>query len=237
MSARRAVDKRSLLSRLSLFSGVGEEELDQLSAYAVTRRLPERAELFHKGDAGHEAYAILSGRLQASVPSPEAKEAILSIMEPGEVFGEVAMLCGGRRTASVSALETSELLVLSRRDLLPFLERHPRVAIAALGALAERLVRLTETVEDTWFLGLAARLARKLVGLAEQYGEEQEDGTTRLDLRLSQSQLGHMLGTSRESINKQLRLWEREGLVGSRDSRIVIHDRAALEALAGARPL
>lgn len=235
MAAARALDKRSLLSRISLFAGLSGADLDLLAEYAVLKRVAAGAELCHKGDRGQEAYVIVSGRLKAVVPSPDGKEAILSLMDPGEVFGEVAMLCGGHRTASISALEPSEVLMIARRDLMSLFERHPRLAIAALGALAERLVRLTETMEDTWFRGLPARLARKLLSLADQYGDEAEDGEpVRIGLRLSQSELGQMVGTSRESINKQMKLWEREGLVASEDGRIRIRDPRGLEALAGA---
>jgi CRP-like cAMP-binding protein len=223
--------RQDLLSRVFLFAGLSEEELDAVAEYAVSKKFPARRQIFHKGDQGTEAYAIVSGRLKVVTESSDGKEAILSIMEPGEVFGEVAMLCGGRRSATVQTLERSELLVLHRRDLLAVFDKHPAIAVSCLAALAERLVRITETMEDVMFRGLPSRLARRLLALADAYGEEQGDDV-RIDLRLSQSELAGMVGTSRESVNKQIKTWEREGWVSHDRGEVVLHDRAALEELA-----
>lgn len=227
--------KREILSRVFLFAGLSDPELAAVAEYAVARRFPARREIFHKGDSGTEAYAIVSGRLKVSTESTDGKEAILSIMEPGEVFGEVAMLCGGRRSATVKTLERSELLVLHRRDLLAVFDKHPSIAVSCLAALAERLVRITETMEDVMFRGLPSRLARRLLALADAYGDDGGDGgdgDLRIDLRLSQSELASMVGTSRESVNKQMKAWEREGWVSHDRGEVILHDRAALEELA-----
>lgn len=222
--------KREALAGHFLFQGLSDAQLDLLAQGAVHRRLPARCEIFRKGDESQEAYAILAGRLKAASSSPEGKEVTLSIMGPGELVGEVAMLCGGTRTLTVETLEPSELLVLQRRDLMPLLESHPAAGLAMMGALAERLGQLTELFEDTALRGVPARLARQLLALADVHGEPR-DGGVRIDLKLSQSELGRLVGASRESVNKQIKVWERDGLVAVDDGHVAIRDRDALEEI------
>ena len=134
---------------------------------------------------------------------------------------------------TVVAIEPCELLSLSRRDLLFFLRRHPDAAIQMLGLVAKRLAGVSELVEDTLFLNLPIRLAKKLVSFADSYGEETPDGL-RLGLKLSQSEWGDLVGTTRESINKQFRVWTKEGLLSVDGGYIVIQRLEALEHLADA---
>ncbi len=173
----------------------------------------------------------MSGRLKALTTSREGDDVVFSILGPGEVFGEIALLGGRRRTATVTALEPCELLVIDRREFLDFLRRDPDVAIGMMGVLAGRIERLSEWVEDTLFLNLPLRLAKKLMVLGERYGEETPAGL-RLDLKLSQEEWGDLVGTTRESINKQLRAWTAEGLLSVDRGYIVIHRRDDLERLA-----
>jgi CRP/FNR family cyclic AMP-dependent transcriptional regulator len=225
--------KRSLLANVPLFHGLAPFELDALVPVARTVVLTKREELFHKGDEGAQVYVVISGRLKALTTSEEGDDVVFSILGPGEVLGEIALLGGSPRTATVTSIDESELLIIDRRDFLSFLRSHPDVAIKLLDVLAQRMKRVSELVEDTLFLNLPLRLAKKLCFLSRQYGEPHEHGL-RLDLKLSQEEWGDLVGTTRESINKQLRAWTEEGLVTVDHGYIVIHDRKELEKLAGA---
>jgi CRP-like cAMP-binding protein len=196
------------------------------------KRLRAREELCHKGDPGSQIYLILNGRLKAMTTSAEGDDIVFSIMGPGEVCGELALLGGGTRSATMVAHEDAELLVLDRRDFLPFLKKHPEAAIKLLEVLAKRLQRISALVEDTHFLNLPSRLAKKLLFLSKSYGVETGDGT-RIDLRLSQTELGDLVATTRESINKQMRAWSEEGVVSMERGYVTIHTPDALESLAG----
>ena len=222
-----------LLARASLFAGIGAEPLAQLAAAARTRNLAKRDELFHKGDEGRQIYAVVKGRLKALTTSREGDDVVFTIFGPGEVFGEIALLCGTRRTATVSALEACELLVIDHRAFFDFLRRTPDVAIAMMRVLAERTARLSELVEDTLFLNLPLRLAKRLMGLARIYGEKTPAGL-RVDLKLSQEEWGDLVGSTRESVNKQIRVWTDQGIVSVDRGYIVIHNPDALDQLAGA---
>ena len=169
--------RRDLLQKVPLFAGLAAEQLEALVDAATTKRLAAREELFHKGDRAAQVCVAASGRFNAVTTSVEGDEALLAILDEGEVVGELPILTGDRRTATVVALEPSELLALARRDFLHFLRARPEAAIELMVVLAERLVRITEFAEDTLFLALPPRLAKKLLHLAERYGEPGEGGT------------------------------------------------------------
>jgi len=226
-----AVDKRKLLASISIFQTLPERDLEPLLEITTTRRLAKREYLCRKGDPGNQLYAIMEGRLRAIAESQEGKDVVFSIMDPGEVIGEIAMLDGEPRSATVQAVEDSTLLTLHRRDLLPFLGSRPAVAIELAEVLARRLRHLSELMEDTQFLTLPSRLAKKLVALSATYGHETPKGL-RIELRLPQAELGELVGTSRESINKQLRAWSENGLLQFDRGYITICDRDGLEEMA-----
>ncbi len=225
------VNRRELLASVPIFSGLGERELDLLLAVTTTRRLKAKDVLFRKGDAGNQLYAVLSGRLKILAAGADGKEVMFRINGPGEVIGEIALMDSNPRSATVVAIEACELLTLHRRDLIPFLEKHPKVTIELAGILAARLRTLSEHTEDALFLTLPSRLAKMLLQLSATYGQQTSDGIL-IDIRLPQQDLADLVGTTRESVNKQLRSWEEEGLVKLERTRITIIEQSGLEASA-----
>ena len=225
--------KCELLKRASLFEGLAPEHVREVAGCARIQCLDKRQELFHKGDAGSQVYVIASGRLKALTTSLEGDDVVFNILGPGEVFGEIALLGEMPRTATVVAIDACELLVIDRRDFLSLLRRYPEAAVSLLRVLAVRLQRVSELVEDTLFLNLPLRLAKKLLALDRIYGEDTEAGR-RVDLKLSQEEWGDLVGATRESINKQVRAWREQGLISVDRGYIVIHRPEELERLAGA---
>lgn len=225
------VNRRELLASVPIFSGLGERELDLLLEVTTTRRLKAKDVLFRKGDAGNQLYAVLRGRLKILAAGADGKEVMFRINGPGEVIGEIALMDSNPRSATVVAIEACELLTLHRRDLIPFLEKHPKVTIELAGILAGRLRALSEHTEDALFLTLPSRLAKTLLQLSATYGQETDDGRL-IDVRLPQQDLADLVGTTRESVNKQLRSWEEEGLVKLERTRITIVEQSGLEASA-----
>lgn len=225
--------RRELLQKVPLFSGLAPERLEALVDATSTKRLAAREPLFHQDDPAAQVYVVASGRLKVVATSKEGDDVLLAILDEGEVVGELPMLTGGRRTASVVALEPCELLALARRDFLRFLREQPEAAIELMVVLAERLVRISEFAEDTLFLALPARLAKKLLHLAERFGTESAGGGVRIGLRLSQSELADLVGATRESVNKQLRTWSGDGILRVERGELTILDTARLEHYAG----
>jgi CRP-like cAMP-binding protein len=224
--------RRELLSRVPLFSGLSGQELIGLASVTRTRCLAAREELFHKGDEGTRVYVVIRGTLKVLTTSDEGDDVVFSLLGPGEPVGEIAFLGGCARTATISAVSDSELLAIDRRDLLAFLHTHPEASIKLMGVLAERVKRVSEFVEDTLFLNLPVRLAKKLVNYAAIYGRESDAGV-RIDLKLSQEEWGDLVGATRESINKQMRAWSEEGHICMDRGYVVLTRLEELEKLAG----
>lgn len=229
------MDRREVLRGIALFEGMSDRELDTLLALTTTKKLKKRAYLFRKGDPGNALFAVLEGRLKATGEGRDGKEMVFTVMDPGEVIGEIALFDQQPRSATVQAVEDVTLLTLHRRDLIPFLERNPKVAIKLAAVLSKRIRNLTELMEDTVFLGLPSRLAKKLLSLAARYGKQTPEGL-KIDLKLPQHELGELVGTSRESINKTLRQWTQEGLVRFAGGYLTIRDEPRLEDLADLIP-
>ncbi len=225
--------KRELLGNVPLFAGLASAEIDAIVPVSRTVSLKKREQLFHKGDDGTQVYVVISGKLKALTTSRDGDDVVFSIMGPGEVFGEVALLGGTKRTATISAIDACELLCIDRRDFMAFLKVHPDVAIKLLTVLAQRMKSVSEFVEDSLFLNLPLRLAKKLLGLATIYGQKTENGI-RVDLKLSQEEWGDLVGATRESINKQFRAWSEQGLISVDRGYFVLHRTADLEKLASA---
>ncbi len=209
------MDKARLLSGSTLFCDLNEQELEELAAHAQWRSLPARKHVVLQSSQSQEMYAVLRGRLKVIRESEDGREAILSILEPGEVFGELAMLDGAPRTATVETLEPCELLVLHRADVIGFLENHPKVMHQLILMLCQRLRNADELVQDTLFLPLPQRLGKALKSLATEHGS---DG--KIDLKFTQQEIGNLVGASRESVNKQLNAWQELGWLSMEDGRI-----------------
>jgi CRP/FNR family cyclic AMP-dependent transcriptional regulator len=226
-----AIDRRGLLAGISIFASLSDADLDRLVEITTVKPLRAKQTLFHKGETAVSLYGVMKGRLKASAAGADGKEVVFALMDPGEVVGEIALLDSEPRSATVVAMEKSELLCLDRRDFLPFVEKHPAVAIELASVLASRLRKLSEVMEDTLFLTLPSRLAKKILMLAQSYGKPTDDGVM-IELKLPQQELGELVGTSRESINKQLRAWVEEGLVRVDRGYITVLNRDGLEHLA-----
>lgn len=222
--------KQQLLSNHFLFRDSPAASLSRILDLSVTKEIEDGEVLFLKGDEPDGLYGVLGGRVKISVESESGKEIILNIMEAGEMFGEIALLDGEPRTADARAMGPASLLLLRRRDFLPYLERDPQLCLHLMSLLCRRLRWTSGLIEDAAFLGLPGRLAKRLLGLARASGKTTEEGVA-IGLRLSQHELGHMLGVTREAVNKVLQRWRRRGLVDMDNGRIVIRDSAALAAI------
>ena len=187
-------------------------ELERLMQFARNQRYRTGEVIFRKGDPGISMMSIIEGRVKISVASADGKEAVLAVLGPGQVLGEMAIIEDKDRSADATALDACELLILQKRDFIPFLERNPAISIRLLRMLCERLRRTSALVEDRTFLSLPARLAKTLLDLADTSGHETEHGT-RIDFNMSQKNFGGLMGASRESVNKQLHAWQSEGLL------------------------
>ena len=218
---RRVFEQHFLLGRLS------SAEIDALLSYSRVERYPACREIFAKGSPGQSMMAVLRGTVKISSLSPDGKEIVFNIVNPGEIFGEIAMLDGEERTAIATAMEDCELLVLNRRDFMPMLEKHADICLILLKILCKRLRQTSEQVEDVLFRVLESRIAKALVHLVHRTGRKDPP----IDLHMTQRDLAHIVGGSRESVNKHLQCLHRAGVIDLAKGSIVIRDLVALERM------
>lgn len=201
-----SVDIESLRQRSVIFAVLTDAEAKAIIQLGRVVQHPAKHIVFQVGEAGDHLLILLEGRVKVSLTSAEGKEAILSILEPGDVMGEMALLDGETRSATLTTMDGCSFLVLWQRDFLPFLERNPHVALKLLAGLSRRLRATNDLVGNLSFLNLPARLARILINLGQQYGKLTSAGIA-IGLKLSQEELGNLVGVSRESVNRQIRIW------------------------------
>ena len=216
------IDAQSL-SRIPLLQDVSLEALTQLSQ-SVRRRSYHRGEvIFHQGDPGDTLHLVRNGRVKVVLPAETGDEAVLAILGPGDCFGELALLDGGPRSASVVAMEQVETLVLGRQDFLTFFRSNMEAAVRLIINLARIIRRSNEEVADLAFLDLPGRLAKKLLDLAEAHGQPLDGGKgIEITVPLTQEELAGMIGATRPSVNKVLGLYEDQGAIQRRGRRIAI---------------
>ena len=222
--------RRTALLSSPLFQAMRPEELDEILSCALERRFKRGQTIFQKDDTGSSMMAVLRGRVRISVMSAEGKEMVLNVISPGEVFGEIALLDGQPRSADATAIEETALLVVERRNFLPFLTGNQDLMLRLLAVLCARLRQTSLALEQVALFDLPARLARVLLKLAAEYGRPMPNGT-RIDFKLSQRDLSNLVAASRESVNKQLGAWREEGMLSLDDGYIILHDREGLRTL------
>lgn len=206
-------------------------ELDHVLAFAVVQHYPAGAVIFRKGDPGRSLMLIASGQVQISVSGADGKEAVLAVLGVGEILGEMGILENKPRSADATALATCELLVLQQRDFIPFLERNPRVAIRLLAMVSDRLRRTSALVEERMLHSVPERLAKALLELCRSSGSRCSPGA-KVEVPIRQKTFASLLGTSRETLNKQLHAWQTAGLISLRRGTVVIERPEELARLA-----
>lgn len=214
---------RSLLWRVPLFSGLSDEELTHLTSRVRRRRYRKGETVFHEGDLGTALFFVERGAVKIVLRSPEGKEATLGFRRQGDFFGEQALLDGETRSADVIATETCDLLLLPRDDFHQVLNTYPKVAVNLLGILSQRLRVTTRLVHAATFLDIRARVVKAILDLAYSRGVTDSSGGISI-ARLTQEDLGHLVGATRESVNKWLKYYERHDLLTLQRGRLVVKD-------------
>jgi CRP/FNR family cyclic AMP-dependent transcriptional regulator len=223
-------EARRLLGNCVLFSGLSAEERAAIVARARIRTFHAGETVFTIGSPGDQMMAVLSGTVRISVPSPDGKELLLTIIQPGEVFGELAVLDGKERSADAIAENACTLAMLHRHDVLSFFERNPSAWPKLVDVLCQRLRRTDQVFAEVALLQLPIRLAKTMLRLLELRANSVSAKGAKI--RFSQRELANMVGGTRESVNRCLRHWQRSGIVKISEGSIVVTNQAALETIA-----
>ena len=217
------MNREMFLKEVPLFHSLTAKDTTRLGAVLSRRSLKKGEVVFRKGSEGDALYIVKNGSIKIALPSPDGEEMILALFSRGDFFGEMALVDGMPRSADAVALEPSDLFVLDRKGFLGFLKGNESAIQAILTALSLRLRKTDDLLEDTCFLNISARFAKKLVELAENHGRK-EGKAVSIDLDLTQRDLASMVGATRESINKELRILREKGIVCTEGNNILIHN-------------
>jgi CRP/FNR family transcriptional regulator, cyclic AMP receptor protein len=215
------------LRRASLFAQIEDSELAELGRHMTRHRFKRGEVVFYQGDPSGKLYVVEEGWVKLTRQSDVGDELLIDVFGPGSIFGEVSIFTNEPRTGTVTAIEPVVMTSLSRDSFYRLVQSHPRIALGCLEILAARLRSSDELVQDMSFLDVPARLAKRLLELSGQRGVDTASGRL-IDLRITQEELATMVGTTRESINKTLALFRRQGILANQSGRMVIKDAERL---------
>jgi CRP-like cAMP-binding protein len=219
---RGTASERGLVRGVSLFADLEPGALASLERAAELRDFPEGAIVVSQEDSGESLFVLVRGRVKVVLYGESGREVILSIFkQPGDFFGEMALLDDEPRSATVIAAERSRLLVLSRAAFQEHIAAHPRTALRVLTELSRRLRRADEVIGNLALLDVYGRLAGKLRELAAADGEEREDGIL-IRQRPTQAEIAAMIGTSRETVSRALSELARRGFLEMSGKKLLL---------------
>ena len=215
------------IGAIPLFSGLAEEQLQELAMIVIDQMFRRGQTIFLEGEEGNGFFVVISGKVKVYKLSPDGKEQILHIFGPGEPFAEVPVFAGQRFPANAEALEESRLFFFPRAAFLELIRRHPSLALNMLAVMSRRLRQLAGLVEDLSLKEVPARLAAYIL-----YQSERQQGAVEFELEIAKGQLASLLGTIPETLSRILAKMVKEGLIESSGPRIKIRQRAGLQELA-----
>jgi CRP/FNR family cyclic AMP-dependent transcriptional regulator len=217
-----------LLSRVPLFSELSREELERISRVSVARSFPAGVRVFHEGDHSDACYLVRKGDLRVTREHPDGRAIALATLGAGDIFGELAMLDGEARSASVETLTDCELLALPAADVRRLLADHPGISVKLIAALTKRLRETNERVARQSFQTVPSRVAGVLNQLIAE--ESASAGRQGITIRMTQADLAQLAGTSRESVSRFLATLERAGVVRVGRGRVTVVEPRRLRA-------
>jgi CRP/FNR family transcriptional regulator, cyclic AMP receptor protein len=229
MESRTREEIVELLGGVPLFSELSSQELDEVTLVAIPRSYPRETRVFHEGDPGDACYIVSQGSCRVTRQHSDGRVITLATLGPGAIFGELAMLDGERRSASIETAEDTELLALPAAEMRSLIRAHPGVGEKLIVALTRRLREANERIARQSFQTVPSRVAGVLNQLLAEGAVTPlvRDGVT---IRLRQSDLAQMAGTSRESVSRFLATLERAGVVQVGRGRVTVIEPARLDA-------
>ena len=215
------------LARVPLFERLSGGELEKLAKLTSRKQFPSHTAVFFQDDPSDSLYVVLSGSAKVFRTSEDGRDRIMTTLRVGDAFGELAMIEGQPRSATVETLEPTELLSLSRKDFARFAGEHPDFLYKLLQSMCERVRKINEDVLDLSFKDVPYRVLRLLSQLLTRHGENGAEGW-RIKMPLTVRDLSSMVGSNTETVGRLLDRYEREGLVRREDENWVIPDQGAL---------
>lgn len=213
----------AIVRQAPLFSALDDASAESLRASMSPVKISRGQTLFKEGDAGDRLFVVIDGKLKLGTSAPDGRENLLSILGPGEMFGELSLFDPGPRTATATAVTDARLLALSHDQVIGWITQNPAVSLQLLGRLAQRLRRSNEVLADLVFSDVPGRVAKAIMDLGSRFGVEKDDGL-HVNHDLTQEELAQLVGASRETVNKALADFASRGWVRLEPRAVVVLD-------------
>jgi len=222
-----AKNEEEAVRKAPLFTALDEASAATLRASMTGVKLSRGRVLFKEGDAGDQLFVVVDGKLKLGTTSNDGRENLLSILGPGDMFGELSLFDPGPRTATATAVVDSKLLALANDQVIGWVKEHPQVSLQLLGRLAQRLRKANDVLSDLVFADVPGRVAKAIIELGERFGTKKDDGL-HVNHELTQEELAQLVGASRETVNKALADFASRGWVKLEPRAVIILDAERL---------
>lgn len=219
------------LKKIPIFSHLKENELKEIQPYLIKEKFKKKQEIFSEGDASDWFYILLSGKVKLTKISAEGKEIIVELISPTDFFGGLAVLKGFPYPANAIVMEDSEIIKISKSDMLRILDLFPSIMYEITSNLSLRVKEFHETLRSVALEKVESRIASLLVKLANKLGKELEDGSIMIDIKLTKQDIAEMVGTTVETSIRTLSRFKKIGLLKERDGKLIISDLDSLGSI------
>ena len=216
-------NEEEVVRRAALFTALDDASAATLRESMSAVKVAKGQILFKEGDAGDRLFVVVEGKLKLGTSSGDGRENLLSILGPGDMFGELSLFDPGPRTATATAVVDSRLLALANDQVIGWVTAHPQVSLQLLGRLAQRLRKANDVLSDLVFADVPGRVAKAIIELGERFGTKKDDGL-HVNHELTQEELAQLVGASRETVNKALADFAARGWVKLEPRAVVVLD-------------
>ena len=216
------------LQKVPLFSSLSDSQIALLESVSMHRTFEKGQTIIHKSDRGDTFFSILTGKVRVILTDEEGKEFIVGILKQFDFFGELSLLDGEPRSATIVSQDATEVLVIKRDDFLKLITKHPEMCIKILEVLGSRLRKANQHIESLVFLDVCGRLARMLLDMGESADASKTDQGTVIEVEYSRTDLANLVGTTRETLTRALKTLENMGYILIRKNRLVITNESGL---------
>ncbi len=219
------------LKKIELFKNLSDDDLKELDSYLVRTSFKKKEDIFSEGDQPEWFYIVSKGKVKVTKISHDGKEIILELISPPDIFGGVAVLRNFPYPANAVAMEDSEVIKISRKNLLRLVDRFPNLMYCIALQLGDRMKSSYDSLKNIALERVEARIAALLLKLAGKVGVQSKEGLL-IDMRLTKQDVADMVGTTVETSIRTFSKFKKQGLVSDSDGKIIIKDKEGLAEMA-----
>ncbi len=223
-------EKLEDLKKISIFSALNDEELKEIQSYLSKENFKKKQEIFSEGDPSDWFYILINGKVKITKMSVDGREIIIELISPPDFFGGFAVLKGFPYPANAVAMEDSNVIKISRHNLLKIIDRFPNVMYDMAANLGDRIREFHDTLKNIALERVESRIAALLLKLADKTGEKM-DKTILINMRLTKQDIAEMVGTTVETTIRVMSKFKKSGYITDKDGKILIKDLEALESI------